>query len=191
MNQIDEKTVYIFFASGFEEIEAITPVDILRRAGVNIKMISVTNSKTVMGAHNIEVQCDCLLEDILQKDLPAAIIMPGGMPGATNLANNQQLKDFTIKCFNAKKLVCAICASPAIVFGSYGLLKNKNWTCYPNMETEASKEAQATWKTEPVVIDGNLITSRGPGTASVFAYSILSQLNLDDKAQNLKKGMLF
>lgn len=191
MNQIDEKTAYVFFASGFEEIEAITPVDILRRAGVFVKMVSITNNKLVMGAHNIEIQCDCVLEDILQKDLPEAIIMPGGMPGATNLANNQLLKDFTIKCFNEKKLVCAICASPAIVFGSYGLLKNKNWTCYPNMKTETSKEAQLTWKTEPVVIDGNLITSRGPGTASIFAYSILSQLNLDDKAQNLKKGMLF
>ena len=189
MNQ--EKEAYVFFAPGFEEIEAVTPVDILKRGGVKVSMISITDELKVKGAHNIEIICDSLIESMDENLLPDAIIMPGGMPGATNLANCKKLEFFAKKCFENKKLLCAICASPAIVFGAFGLLKNKNWTCYPNMEEEAPKEALSTWKTDPVVIDGNLISSRGPGTAAAFSYAILKELGYSEKAATLQQGMLF
>ena len=189
MNQ--EKSAYVFFATGFEEIEAITPVDILRRAGVNVKTFSISDSLEVKGAHDIFVKCDFTLSQLDESVLPDAVIMPGGMPGATNLANCEKLKAFTQKCFAENKLTCAICASPAIVFGKYGLLINKNWTCYPNMEDQAPNENLANWKANPVVVDGNLITSRGPGTVSEFSYTILNQLGLGEKATALKQGMLF
>ena len=188
---MDKKTAYVFFATGFEEIEAITPVDILRRGGVEVKTISTTKELYVQGAHNIEIACDYIIDEILDAELPDAVIMPGGMPGATNLAECQELKELATKSLEEGKLVCAICASPAIVFGKYGFLKNKNWTCYPNMENEAPKEALSFWKADPVVIDGNLISSRGPGTAADFSYAILEQLGLAEKAKALKSGMLF
>lgn len=185
------KTAYVFFATGFEEIEAITPVDILRRGGVNVTTVSITKDLKVKGAHNIEITCDLLIEDMDKNLLPDAIIMPGGMPGATNLANCKELEEFSKSCFDAKKLVCAICASPAVVFGAYGLLKDKNWTCYPNMENQAPNQDLANWKATPVVIDNNLITSRGPGTAADFSYQILNQLGLEEKSTALQQGMLF
>ena len=189
MNQ--EKIAYVFFATGFEEIEAITPVDILRRAGVNVKTFSISDSLDVKGAHDIFVKCDYTLSQLDENVLPDAVIMPGGMPGATNLANSEKLKVFTQKCFAKNKHTCAICASPAIVFGEYGLLSNKNWTCYPNMENQAPSENLGNWKANPVVVDENLITSRGPGTAAEFSYEILNQLGLGEKATALKQGMLF
>ena len=187
----ETKLVYVFFAPGFEEIEAITPVDILRRGNIDVKTVSILEKKQVIGAHNIEISCDLTLNDISFDDLPDGIVFPGGMPGATNLANCKELKNLSEKCFDAGKLVCAICASPAIVFGNFGLLKNKNWTCYPNMEEEAPKEALSTWKTDPVAIDGNLISSRGPGTAAAFSYAILKELGYSEKAAALQQGMLF
>lgn len=189
MNQ--EKKAYVFFAPGFEEIEAITPVDILKRGGVKVSMISITDELKVKGAHNIEIICDSLIKDMDENILPDAIIMPGGMPGATNLANCKKLEEFAKKCFNEKKLVCAICASPAIVFGTFGLLKNKNWTCYPDMENNAPEADVKNWNTNPVVVDINLITSRGPGTAAAFSYTILQELGLSEKSAALQKGMLF
>ena len=186
-----QKQVYVFLSPGFEEIEAITPVDILRRGGVDVKIVSITKELYVQGAHNIKVACDCILDEILDLPLPDAIIFPGGMPGATNLANCVELKDFSKKCLAESKLICAICASPAIVFGAYDLLKNKKWTCYPNMENNAPKEAQNLWCKNSVVVDGKLISSRGPGTASLFAYTILEELGEKEKAQSLKEAMLF
>ena len=189
MNQV--KKAYVFFAPGFEEIEAITPVDILKRGGVKVSMISITDELKVKGAHNIEIICDSLIEDMDENILPDAIIMPGGIPGATNLANCKKLEEFAKKCFNEKKLVCAICASPAIVFGTFGLLKNKNWTCYPDMENNAPEADVQNWNTNPVVVDTNLITSRGPGTTAAFSYTILQELDLSEKSAALQKGMLF
>lgn len=186
-----KKTAYVFFAEGFEEIEAITPVDILRRAGVDVKMISISTELEVKGAHNIKLLCDFTLEAISSFDLPDAIIFPGGMPGATNLSKNPDLKKITIEAFNKNKLVCAICASPAIVFEAFGLLENRKWTCYPNMEKGVLENLQQSWKEDSIVVDSNLITSRGPGTGAEFSFAILAELGLKEKVKVLKEGMLF
>lgn len=179
--------VLVFFATGFEEIEALATVDILRRANVETKMISVSEQLNVTGAHGITVVCDELLKDVLSQNLPDAVVFPG----ATNLSKNEELKDFTIQCYEQNKKVCAICASPAVVLFSFGLLQNHEWTCYPNMETETDSDLIKNWKESKVVVSGNLITSRGPGTTSDFAYTILQELGMSESAQKLKTGMLF
>lgn len=173
------KYALVFLADGFEEVEAITPIDYLRRAGIEVTTCSVGASavggQMVKGSHGIVVQADTsigALEPLKVTDWDA-VLLPGGIPGAPNLAASEAVSALLQNMAAAGKLVCAICASPAVVLFPLGLLKGRRFTCYPGMET---KVKDAIWSEERVVVDGNLITSRGAGTAADWAITIISKL---------------
>lgn len=160
--------VALLLADGFEEIEALTPVDILRRAGINVKTYSINGDLCVCGAHNIMVDADDIIENV-NYDSVEAVILPGGMPGADNLENCKEVQELLEYASENGKLMCAICAAPKVL-GKFGYLKGKKATCFPGFE-ECLLGAESTEKR--VVTDGNVITSKGMGTAMDFALAIL------------------
>lgn len=179
------KKAIVLLAKGFEEIEALTVVDVLRRGGIHCITCSINNEEEVVGAHGIHVKADKLLEktDVDKYD---ALIIPGGMPGATNLRDDDRVIEF-IKKFNKEdKIVAAICAGP-IVFGKAGILDGKKVTSYPGFEKDLGKSICVE---EIVVQDGNIITSRGPATALYFSFKILEKLADKVTVENLKEDML-
>jgi len=184
------KKVYVFFAEGFEETEAIFPVDIMRRAGLDVILVSCGEDLVVKGAHGILITCDVLIDEVKSAPLPDAVVLPGGMPGAVNLAQHEDVRALVLAMNDAKKVIAAICASPAVVFAAFCVLKGKNWTCYPGMEEETSAEDRKGWKADRVVVDGNLVTSRGPGTAGDFGFALVDVLLGSGASAQLKKGML-
>lgn len=176
--------VYVFLADGFEEIEALAPVDFLRRVGVEVETASL-NGKTAIGAHKIEVTADINIDDVLLNEAVEAVVLPGGMPGAQNLYESQSVQaaiDFAIK---NQKLVCAICAAPFIL-GRKGLLKNKRATCFPGFEDEL---LGAELVDSGVVCDGNIITAQGAGVAWEFGERIARELVGEDKSQKILLGL--
>ena len=174
----------IFLATGFEEIEAVTTIDILRRGGLNLKTISVTGEKSVEGAHGIPVVADELFENVDFSDAKM-LILPGGMPGASNLNNHNGLKKL-LSDFRAKnKPIAAICAAP-LVLGNLALLDGKKATCYPGYENQLGK---AVHTGEPVVVDGNIITAKGPGFTIPFGLSIVELFKGKAVADEVAKGM--
>lgn len=158
--------IYLFLADGFEEVEAIAPVDLLRRAEIPVQTVGVTG-KEVTGAHGITVTADILPEEI-QKDDIGGVILPGGMPGTLNLQKSSAVIDLLGYCAERGKLVAAICAAP-MVPGEMGLLKGKKATCFPGFEEnlEGAEIVDA-----PVCRDGSFITGRGAGVAWQFAAAI-------------------
>lgn len=176
---------YVFFAKGFEEIEAITVVDILRRAGLDITMVSITGAREVTGAHGIPVITDELFEYVDHQGAEM-LILPGGMPGTTNLAANHKLGEVLQRYHAEGKWVAAICAAPSVL-GRLGILKGRNATCYPGFEPqlEGAKLSHA-----PVVQDGHVITSRGAGTALEFALKLVEVALGAEKARNLREGLI-
>ena len=180
------KKVAVMLANGFEEIEALTVVDVLRRAKVDCDMVSI-GELSVKGAHNIEVKADKKIDDNLASyDM---IVCPGGLPGAEYLSENELLIN-TIRKFDKmeNKYIAAICAAPALVLTSAGIEKDKVITSYPGEDFENMLE-NANYTDELVVVNGNLITSRGPATALLFAYKILDVLGIN--SEPLKNGMLW
>ncbi|MDL2291818.1 DJ-1/PfpI family protein [Bacteroides sp. OttesenSCG-928-F21] len=177
-------TVYMFFANGFEEIEALATMDVLRRASLNAKMVSVTNEKVVTGAHDIPVTCDSLFEECDYSDAEA-LILPGGMPGAATLRDHDGLLKLITGFSKTNKPIAAICAAP-MVLGKLGLLKGKKATCYPGFESFL-EGAECTG--ESVVKDGNIITAIGPGGTMDFALTIVETLIDNEKVQELKEAM--
>ena len=177
-------TVYVFFADGFEEIEALTAVDMLRRAGLNVKIVSVTPDEIVVGAHDVSLLCDVNFDNCDFRDAEL-LLLPGGMPGAATLGEHKKLcellKDFASK----NKPLAAICAAP-MVFGKLGLLKGKKATCYPGFEIYLEG---AEYLKQPVVCDGNIVTGRGPGAAMDFALAIVALLMGQTKVDELKAAM--
>ena len=164
--------VYVFLAEGFEEIEAIAPVDVLRRVGIDAKHVSVVKGeKVVTGAHGIKVTADLTFEEA-DFDNCRMLVLPGGLPGATNLLAHEGLcekvKEFAAAGEEGAKYVAAICAAP-LVFGALGILEGKMATIYPGMEEELKG---AIPMKNRVVVDGNIITSKGPGTALEFAVEL-------------------
>lgn len=181
--------VYVFLADGFEEIEALTPVDLLRRVGVEVTMVAVgSDEKVITGARKIPVVCslslDELPESIEDVDL---VILPGGMPGTVNLLNNEKLMAYVDKCNLAGKRIAAICAAPARIFGERGMLKGRRATCYPGME-DCMIGASAC--ADSVVTDGNITTSRGMGTAMDFGLELVKLLCGEEKAKELANGVV-
>lgn len=186
------KRIYVLMAEGCEEIETVTPIDILQRAGYLVEMVSCANKKEIIGSHGIQFICNKMLSDVMNLDvMPEAIILPGGMPGAKHLAENKDVRYLIEKQFNQGNIIAAICAAPAITLSYFGVLEGKKATCYPGMEKEALKDADITWLEDSVVVDGNIITSRGPGTAGAFAFAILEQLTNADTAIKLKQSMIY
>ncbi len=180
------KRVAIMLAEGFEEIEALTTTDILRRSGIECDLIGIGN-EYICGAHKITVKADKVIDQEIKKyDM---IILPGGLPGATNLADNALLIEM-LKEFNQdeNKYIAAICASPAIVLSKAGIEKDRYVTAYPGEEFETLLE-NANYVEELVVVDGNLITSRGPATTMLFAYKLVDILG--GNSEILKEGMLW
>lgn len=169
--------VYIFLAEGFEEIEALTVVDMLRRAEVDIVTISMTGNMLVTGSHKITIVTEALFGNFDYSDADM-LVLPGGMPGTKNLEEHQGL-DELLKEFAAKqKQIAAICAAPRVM-GNKGLLQGKNAICYPGNE-EALLGAQLINK--DVVVDGNIITSKGMGTAVDFSLAIIRKLKGEEEA---------
>lgn len=160
---------YIFLADGFEEIEALAPLDILRRACMPVQTVSIMGNRTVTGAHGARIEADLMLGD---EDMSAAewLILPGGMPGATNLAACEPLNDL-LKAQNERGgKIAAICASPAVVLAPLGILNGLDATCYPGMATDSSL---INWKEdEPVVSTNTVITAHGPGASLLFGLTI-------------------
>ena len=179
------KTIFVFLADGFEEIEALTPVDILRRAGLSVKTVSVMGDQVVAGAHGVPVMADMMFDEVNAEDAEM-ILLPGGLPGATNLDAHQGLSQMIMDFAREEKPLAAICAAP-LVFGNRGLLEGKKATCYPGFETYL-KGAQYT--AALVEKDGNFITGKGPGAAMEFAFAIVEKYCGMDKVNELKQGMM-
>ncbi len=177
--------VYLFLANGFEECEAITPLDILRRAGIEVKTVGI-GSNTITGAHNITVNCDTVNKN-LKLDNLEAIILPGGMPGTLNLEKDQTVQNAIDYCKDNGLLITAICAAPQIL-GHKGLLNGKKATCYPGFEAQL---LGAEIVNEKVVTDQNIITACGAGAASEFGFKILENLKSKTIANDIKNAMKF
>lgn len=175
----------IFLADGFEEIEAISPIDILRRGGVEVLTVGISG-KIVSGSHGIHIECDTTDEELdLQGKIPDCVILPGGMPGTLNLEKNKIVKKVVSDVFVGGGLVCAICAAPSLL-GQWGILDGKNAVCYPGFE---NKLIGATVCDSLVVRDGNIITAKGPGAALPFGFEILTALKGTEVCDKISLGM--
>lgn len=202
-------SVAVFLAPGFEEIEALTVVDYLRRANVDVTVVSVPLDGAesfpiqVTGSHAVTVVADCTLKEYIERmggEEPDAIYFPGGMPGAANLAANQYLFQLATKMDRKGRLVAAICAAPAVVLAQTGILASRKWTCYPGMERSLAEfcggAARAEELTEnsthikdvPFVLDNNVLTGRGPGTAEQFAMKFVEILTDSKTAAKIHDG---
>lgn len=172
--------IYVFLADGFEEIEALAPVDFLRRAGINTITVGVTGD-VVRGAHNIEVKADISLSEVVLTDQLDGIILPGGMPGAENLDNSSDVQKAIDFCAQKGKIISAICAAPFIL-GKKGLLSGKRATCFPGFE-EFLEGATVTG--EGVVRDGNITTAKGAGVAWEFGEKIAASIVGEEKSKGI------
>lgn len=175
--------IYVFLADGFEEIEALSPVDILRRAGINVQTVGVTG-KTVMGSHNIPVTADIEIGEAVTDGLDA-IVLPGGIPGTPNLEKSPDVQKFIDYCDENNKYICAICAAPSIL-GHKGLLKGKKATAYPTFQSELEG---AVIPKEPVVCDGNIITAKGAGVSLKFGAMLTSKFAGEQKTMAILASM--
>ena len=176
--------IYLFLADGFEEIEALTIVDVLRRANLQVKTVSVTDSLTVKGAHGISVISDALFGNC-SFDKVKALVLPGGMPGAETLGKHKGLTELLKEYHNTDTVLAAICAAP-MVFGQLGLLKGKKAVAYPGFEP---KLEGASIQNDLVVVDGKIITGKGPAAALPFALKLAEVLASKETANQLRKDM--
>ena len=177
---------YVFLADGFEEIEALAPVDLLRRAGVNTTTVGV-GSKNITGAHGITVTSDITIEQALALDDKIdMIVLPGGLPGADNLRENSGVQEFIDRAIADKAFICAICAAPRIL-GERGMLEGVRAVCYPGFEKYMTGALPAEGR---VVRDGRIITGAGMGAAVEFALELVSALCGDVMSEKLKKGII-
>ena len=173
--------VCVFTADGFEEVEGLTVVDLLRRAGEEVLMVSISDNLSVTGSHGIEIKADVFFEDVDYSTVDL-LVLPGGMPGTKHQGLADLLKEFAA----SDRKVAAICAAPSVL-GGLGILREKKAACYPGFE---EKLEGALVFTDPVVKDGNITTSRGLGTAIPFALELISQLEGEVKARQIKKSIV-
>lgn len=180
------ETTYVFLAPGFEEIEAVAPIDILRRAGMEVVTVAVTadGSEAVEGAHGVPYVADTHIDELPSPLSAKWLVLPGGMPGATNLYACERLRNLLL---NAPGGIAAICASPAVVLGQLGLLKERKATCYPGFE-QLCTDADMTGA--PVVVTPGLITAKGPAFAFDFALAIVEASIGAAAAEQVARGML-
>lgn len=176
--------VAILLAEGFEEVEAVTPADYLRRAGVDARLVGVTG-RAVKGGHGITVTADLTLAELREE--PDAVVVPGGGKGAENIASSAASLDLIRRLHAAGKLVAAICASPAVVLHKAGVTAGRRVTCYPGMEKTLTG---STFSEKRVVVDGNVVTSRSPGTAAEFSLELVAILAGAKKAAEIRAATL-
>lgn len=177
---------YVMFADGFEEIEALTVVDVMRRAGMQVVTMSIYDAPEAIGAHGVTVVADESFDSELLEDAEW-IVCPGGMPGASNLADCETLCDILKERNENDEYIAAICASPSVVFGPLGILDGRDAVCYPGME--GGMEG-ANLVDEMVVVDRNIVTGKGPAAAAEFALTIAAISMGDDVANDVAAGML-
>lgn len=181
------KKVYVFLADGFEDVEALIPVDVLRRGGIDVTTVSISDFPLVTSAHGVNIEADIMFEqgDFSDADL---IFLPGGMPGASNLFAHKGVCKVVVDQFAAGKKVAAICAAPGVVLGQLGILEGKKATCYPGFEQMLDG---ATYTADLVTVDGNVTTAEGPAAAFPFAYELLAQLVDKKTSDQIAEGMRF
>ena len=174
--------IYLFLANGFEEIEALATVDIIKRAGIKITTVGVGGNE-IIGAHNISVKADISDNQLNLADADM-VILPGGMPGTTNLSKSEAVKNALKYCTDNNKYISAICAAPSVL-GKYGLLGGKDYTCYPGCENGIC----GNYTKDKVTVDGKIITGIGPGATFDFAFKIIEILCGIDKVNLIKSAM--
>ncbi len=184
---------YVMLSRGFEEIEALMPVDFLRRAQVAVSTVAVEDSQglAVEGAHGIVVHADCALSDVagtIAEEEHSIIVLPGGMPGAANLAQSVLLQTLLVQHHEHKRTLAAICAAPAKVLAPLGILRGKKFTCYPSAKNEV---VDATFIDQALVEDANIITSQGVATAPLFAKRLVELLAGKELATTVWRRMLY
>ncbi|MDR1499694.1 MAG: DJ-1/PfpI family protein [Tannerellaceae bacterium] len=179
------KQAVIFLATGFEEIEAVGTVDLLHRGGIHTTIVSVTGLHAVTGAHGITVNADALFDEALYNNVHA-LILPGGMPGSSNLNAFEPLRKLLLEHYAAGNLVAAVCAAP-LVLGGLGIVSGRKATCYPGFEQYLTGAVQTG---EAAVTDGNVITGKGPGLVFDFALAIISYLQGKDASGRVAEGLL-
>lgn len=177
---------FLFLADGFEEIEALTVIDILRRGKVTVDIVSITTLREVTGAHGICVKADRILNEIVSEEA-TCLILPGGMPGAENLSNSIELMNYLQRHVTAENLTAAICAAPALVLGKIMFPNKMDMTCYPGFENYLPDMNVIG---DGVVVDDFLITGRGPAYAAEFGLTILKYLESKEVADAVAVGML-
>lgn len=180
------KKALIFLAEGFEEMEAVTPLDFLRRAGVDAKFVSISGTLAVTGSHGVIYQADMLFDEKVAAEADM-LILPGGLPGSQHLQDNEALGKLLLKFHEEGKFVCAICAAP-MVLGHLGILQGKKATIYPGME---DRLIGATPVAEKVCRDGNVITGRGPGASMAFGLALVEALAGQEAAAALRSSIVY
>ena len=183
------KKVYVFLADGFEDVEALIPIDVWRRGGVDVTTVSISDFPLVNSAHGVNIEADIMFEQG-EFDDADLIFLPGGMPGASNLFAHKGVCKAVVDQFAAGKKVAAICASPAVVLAPLGILEGKKATCYPGFENVLA-ENNATYTGDLFTVDGNVTTGEGPAAAFPFAYELLSQLVNKQTSDQIAEGMRF
>lgn len=179
------KDLIVLLADGFEEVEALTVVDMARRANLHCDLVSTEKDLLVSSSHNVKVMADKLFEDINPNDY-RAVYIPGGLPGATNLSENKKVLNLTKVFYKDGKLICAICAGP-IVLDKAGILKDKNFTCFPGFEENLSFKNP---KDVPLCHDGNIVTAMGPGLAISMGMKIVEILKDKSEMEEMANGFL-
>lgn len=179
------KKALVLLAEGFEEVEAATPIDVLRRVGAEVTVAGV-GTLTPKGAHGVAYTADVLFDQV-QGDFDL-LVFPGGMPGAKNLGDSAKAQALAKKMFAEGRMVAAICAAPVFTLGAWGILDGRNGTCYPGMEGMFSDKVK--FSSERVVVEGNVTTSRGPGTAMEFSLNLACQLMGEAAAKQIAEAML-
>ncbi|MBQ7470965.1 MAG: DJ-1/PfpI family protein [Prevotella sp.] len=178
---------YVFFADGFEDIEALAPVDILRRGGVAVTTVSINNGREVESAHGVTIMADTTFDEAGDFSDADILMLPGGMPGAANLDMHEGVKDALLRQSEQGKLIGAICAAPFIL-GHLGVLNGIKATCYPGFEGHLDG---AEYTADIVTVDGQFITGRGPGAAMPYGYAILRKMGFGEAADALQEGMIY
>ena len=179
--------VYVFLANGFEDVEALIPVDVLRRGGVEVVTVSTTDLPVVESAHGVGIGADAMFGDCDFADAEL-LMLPGGMPGASNLFAHEGVCAAVLEQYRAGKKVAAICAAPAVVLAQLGVLDGKEATCYPGFEQMFTN---AEYTGDLVTVDGQITTAEGPAAAFPYAYELLAQLTDQETADQIAEGMRY
>lgn len=179
--------VYVFLANGFEDIEALAPIDILRRGGVEVITVSINDTEFVESAHNVTMKADTVFENAGDFSDADMLLLPGGLPGATNLRDHEGVNQALLRQHEQGKRIGAICAAP-LVLGGLGILKGRRATCYPGFEKFLTG---AEYTAELVTVDGHITTGEGPAAALPYGYQILSYFREAEAVEAIEEGMRY